>query len=110
MHDTMWSSFRWLKPLVCMQIAWWWKLNEQFSSEIEAQTEVFGGDVGAKRRKDLQLRLTEHNILVVSKYYRQLRLSRLATLLDLSEDEVRHYTHYDPDCVPYVNKPEEPCT
>lgn len=71
-----------------VQIVWWWKIEERYSSEMQSQAEVFGGEPGAKAKADLQSRVTEHNILVVSKYYAQLRVSRLATLLDLPEDKV----------------------
>lgn len=57
---------------------------------MQSEAEVFGGEDGAKRRQDLQSRVTEHNILVVSKYYGQTRIARLATLLDLPEDKVRN--------------------
>ena len=53
-------------------------------------SEIFGGDSGEKRKKDLHSRVTEHNILVISKYYSQMQISRLATLLDLSAEEVIH--------------------
>lgn len=72
-----------------VQIAWWWKIEEEFSEEMEAMGDIFGGDTGGKRKKDLHSRVTEHNILVISKYYSQMQISRLATLLDLSAEEVR---------------------
>lgn len=75
------------QPLL-VQIAWWWKIEEQYAAEMESQKEVFGGEHATKRKADLQARVTEHNILVVNKYYRQMRISRLATLLDLPEDKV----------------------
>ena len=71
-----------------MQIAWWWKIEEEYSDEIEAMSDIFSGDSGEKRKKDLHSRVTEHNILVISKYYSQMQISRLATLLDLSPEEV----------------------
>ena len=72
-----------------MQVIWWQVFSERYIKEIEAEAEVFGGDMGAKRKADLRSRVTEHNILVISKYYSRLQLSRLAQLLDLSADEVR---------------------
>ena len=73
-----------------VQITWWWKIEEQYAAEMESEKEVFGGEHGSKRKSDLQSRVTEHNILVVSKYYAQMRIARLATLLDLPEEKVRY--------------------
>lgn len=56
---------------------------------MESTPDIFGGETGEKRRQDLHSRVTEHNILVISKYYSQMQISRLATLLDLSEEEVK---------------------
>ena len=60
---------------------------------MEAMTDIFGGESGGKRKQDLHARVTEHNILVISKYYSQMQISRLATLLDLSELEVCSSKH-----------------
>ena len=51
-------------------------------------SDIFGGESGEKRKKDLHSRVIEHNILIISKYYSQMQISRLATLLDLSAEEV----------------------
>jgi len=37
---------------------------------------------------DLKLRVIEHNVLVVSKYYTRITTTRLAELLDLKPEEV----------------------
>jgi hypothetical protein len=50
---------------------------------------VFAGEYGAKRLADLKLRVIEHNVLVVSKYYTRITTARLAELLDLKPLEVR---------------------
>lgn len=39
---------------------------------------------------DLRLRVIEHNILIISTYYKRITTERLAQMLDLSKDEVRH--------------------
>jgi hypothetical protein len=54
-----------------------------------AQSDVFAGEYGAKRLADLKLRVIEHNVLVVSKYYTRITTARLAELLDLKPLEVR---------------------
>jgi 26S proteasome regulatory subunit N5 len=50
---------------------------------------VFAGEYGARRLADLKLRVVEHNVLVVSKYYTRITTARLAELLDLKPEEVR---------------------
>lgn len=50
---------------------------------------MFAGEYGAKRLADLKLRVIEHNVLVVSKYYTRISLTRLAELLNLTPLEVR---------------------
>ena len=72
-----------------LQIIWWWKIKEEYEDEIKAEEEVFGGERGVKRQTDLQNRVTQHNIVIASKYYHKISMSRLAVLLDLSEDKVR---------------------
>lgn len=52
------------------------------------QADVFAGEYGAKRLADLKLRVIEHNVLVVSKYYTRISTARLAELLDLTPLEV----------------------
>jgi len=42
---------------------------------------------GEKRFSDLHKRVVEHNIRIISKYYKRITLSRLSQLLDLSEKE-----------------------
>lgn len=64
-------------------------MAETYAPEIDAETDIFGGEKGAVRRADLRLRVTEHNILVAAKYYSRLTLIRLAQLLDLDVPEVR---------------------
>jgi 26S proteasome regulatory subunit N5 len=50
---------------------------------------MFAGEYGAKRLADLKLRVVEHNVLVVTKYYTRISTTRLAELLDLKPEEVR---------------------
>lgn len=56
---------------------------------LRLQADVFAGEYGAKRLADLKLRVIEHNVLVVSKYYTRISTARLAELLDLTPEEVR---------------------
>ncbi|XP_074602360.1 regulatory particle non-ATPase 5 isoform X1 [Brevipalpus obovatus] len=51
-------------------------------------TAVYGfSDMGKKRWKDLKSRVVEHNIRIMAKYYKRIRLERMAQLLDLLLDE-----------------------
>lgn len=56
---------------------------------LPAQSDVFAGEYGPKRLADLKLRVIEHNVLVVTKYYTRITTARLAELLDLKPEEVR---------------------
>lgn len=58
-------------------------------ARVRLQADVFAGEYGAKRLADLKLRVIEHNVLVVSKYYTRISTARLAELLDLTPEEVR---------------------
>jgi len=54
---------------------------------VPPSLQVFGEEKGAQRREDLKLRVTQHNILVVAKYYSRVTLPRLAELLSLPVEE-----------------------
>eukprot|EP00877_Chromochloris_zofingiensis_P012276 jgi/Chrzof1/7301/Cz02g18120.t1 len=65
-----------------------WNLFEsQYGADMTSEVAVFAGEGGAKRREDLRLRVIEHNIMVVSKYYTRITITRLAELLNLPKDE-----------------------
>ena len=72
-----------------VQVAWWTTFEEKHRAEVAAESSVFGGESGKKRQEDLRLRVIEHNILVIAKYYSRITVARLAQLLDLPEEEVR---------------------
>ena len=72
-----------------MQVAWWTTFEERYRAEVAAESSVFGGESGKKRQEDLRLRVIEHNILVIAKYYARITVARLAQLLDLPAAEVR---------------------
>ncbi len=72
-----------------MQIIWWSTISSEYAGELDAHADIFGGEEGKQRRADFKLRVIEHNILVVCKYYRRITLQRLGQILDLSQDEVR---------------------
>lgn len=63
---------------------------KKFSADTEflKQSEVFSGAKGAKHSEDLQQRIIEHNLIVISKYYNYVSLDRLCELLQLSQQSV----------------------
>ena len=63
--------------------------EKQYEAEVAAESDIFGGEAGTARRADLRLRVTEHNVLVIAKYYSRITLARLSQLLDLPPAEVR---------------------
>lgn len=71
------------------EIVRWPLFEATYGSEMAAQEDVFGdaAEGGAKRRADLQLRVVEHNVLTVAKYYTRISTARLSELLDLPLDK-----------------------
>jgi len=80
-----------LKQLVTMEVIQWTSLWEFFKEEYEKEKDLLGGALGAKASEDLRLRIIEHNILVVSKYYARVTLKRLADLLCLTLQEAEKH-------------------
>eukprot|EP00798_Chlamydomonas_sp_ICE-L_P019746 gene19746-26438_t len=67
-----------------------WPLFEQtYGAEISAHSDVFGDN--ASRLADLRLRVIEHNVLVVAKYYTRVTMTRLSELLDLPQAEAEKH-------------------
>ena len=57
------------KQFTTKEIIHWDTLAEAFAAEMAAEPELFGGEHGEKRRKDLRQRVIEHNLLVIGAYY-----------------------------------------
>ena len=64
----------------------WADFQGKFASEMAAQ-DVFSGEGGAAKREVLRLRVIQHNILALSRYYERLTLTFFAELLDLGAEE-----------------------
>ena len=64
----------------------WADFQGKFASEMAAQ-DVFSGEGGAAKRETLRLRVIQHNILALSRYYERLTLTFFAELLDLGAEE-----------------------
>ncbi|XP_057806920.1 26S proteasome non-ATPase regulatory subunit 12 homolog A-like [Salvia miltiorrhiza] len=80
-----------LKQLVTMEVIMWTALWNMFKDEFENEMNILGGSLGEKAAEDLRLRVIEHNIHVVSKYYSRVTLKRLADLLCLTLQEAEKH-------------------
>lgn len=76
-----------VKEFTNMEVIQWRLFSSALAAEIADAEDIFGGPKGAAALKDLQLRVIQHNILVVSKFYSRITLSRLGQLLDLPNEE-----------------------
>ncbi|XP_045802548.1 26S proteasome non-ATPase regulatory subunit 12 homolog A-like isoform X5 [Trifolium pratense] len=79
-----------LKQLVTMEVIQWTALWETYKTEFENEI-VSGKFLSEKVAEDLKQRIIEHNILVVSKYYARITLTRLSQLLCLSLEEAEKH-------------------
>lgn len=90
-----------LKSFTAQELLNWQEFRSKHEKTLKAETLAFRSGAGGKGPdavfKDLQERVTEHNIRVISSYYTQIRLSRLAELLSLSAD-VSCLPFYVPFC------------
>ncbi|XP_022856101.1 26S proteasome non-ATPase regulatory subunit 12 homolog B-like [Olea europaea var. sylvestris] len=66
-----------------MEIIQWTSLWNTFKDEFENEKNMLGGSLSEKAVEDLRLRVIEHNIIVISKYYSRITLKRIADLLCL---------------------------
>lgn len=68
------------------EIVRWGLFEAQFGAEVAAEADIFAGEYGARRLADLKLRVVEHNVLTVARYYTRITTTRLAELLDLTPE------------------------
>ncbi|KAL2551486.1 26S proteasome non-ATPase regulatory subunit 12-like protein A [Forsythia ovata] len=80
-----------LKQLVTMEVIQWTALWKTFKDEFENEKNMLGGSLSEKAAEDLRLRVTEHNIIVISKYYSRITLKRVADLLCLGIQEAEKH-------------------
>jgi len=80
-----------LRIFVKNDIVEWTDVESQFAGEMMEQDAIFSGETGQQRRDIFKLRVVDHNILVVSKYYSQITLARLADILKIGEGEAEKY-------------------
>ncbi|EFJ35271.1 hypothetical protein SELMODRAFT_166175 [Selaginella moellendorffii] len=76
-----------LESFVTMEVVSWDQFWTTYKSEFELEATLPGGKLVDKALEDLRRRVIEHNILVVSKYYARITLTRLSQLLCLPLEE-----------------------
>lgn len=95
-----------LKGFSGNEILWWRQMKQDMSQEMADAHDIFGGTGtgttstnsvkeggggegggAVKRKEDLRVRVTQHNILVISKYYSRISAERLAQMLELTPSE-----------------------
>lgn len=85
-----------VKLFTTSEIMRWRDLCQQFEEHLRAAAP--GNDIfkaksedGEKRWKDFKIRMVEHNIRVMAKYYTRMHIRRMADLLDLTEAETEEF-------------------
>jgi 26S proteasome regulatory subunit N5 len=69
----------------------WADFLEEYKDEFDQELTLPGEDPGNRAVDDLRLRVIEHNIFVVSKYYSRITLKRLSELLSLTFQETEKH-------------------
>ncbi|KAJ9508568.1 hypothetical protein QJQ45_012123 [Haematococcus lacustris] len=91
-----------LNTFINKEIIRWPQFQQQFSAEVAEHPDIFSGKCcpgtrgkykhkNSKRLADLQLRVVEHNVMVIAKYYTRITTARLSQLLDLSAAEAERH-------------------
>jgi len=76
-----------LKCFTTPELMRWPGIEALYGPMLRAMPVFSGSEEGEKRWKQLHTRVVEYNLQVVAKYYTQIRLCRLAQLLDLTSDQ-----------------------
>ncbi|WKX92895.1 hypothetical protein Q1695_010711 [Nippostrongylus brasiliensis] len=63
----------------------------KIAADTEKSRLIFDGKDGEKRWKDLHMRVGEHNMRMISKYYTQITFDRLAELLDFPLNDMESF-------------------
>nr|XP_018902865.1 PREDICTED: 26S proteasome non-ATPase regulatory subunit 12 [Bemisia tabaci] len=87
-----------LRLFMTAEVIQWSSLCEKYEKELKngsaksKPTSVFdSSEEGQKRWKDLKIRVAEHNIRIMAKYYTRITLKRMSELLDLSIEETEEF-------------------
>lgn len=73
-----------------MELIQWSSFQELYKIELLAHP-AFGGDKQEARWNNLHTRVIQHNIRVIGAYYEDIRMARLAELLELSEADAEKH-------------------
>lgn len=76
-----------LKCFTTPELMRWPGIEALYGPILRALPVFSGSEEAEKRWKQLHTRVVEYNLQVIAKYYTQIRLGRLAQLLDLTSDE-----------------------
>jgi 26S proteasome regulatory subunit N5 len=80
-----------LKIFLTQEVTGVQTLLARYEQEMRAQADIFGGTEGQARQEDFKKRVTEHNLMVIAKYYSRLSLERLSKLLSLPVDDAEEH-------------------
>jgi len=80
-----------LKLFLTHEVMNWKELQTRYKASLDALSVFAEADEAQKLWDDLKLRIIEHNIRVISKYYSRITEKRLAVLLDLDSSETEKH-------------------
>lgn len=89
--------FELLKLFKTGEIINWRSLVIHFENDLKVgketlpATNAFKDSDGSKRWNDFKTRIVEHNMRVMAKYYTRIHTKRMASLLDLSQEETEEF-------------------
>ncbi|CAL9730891.1 26S proteasome regulatory subunit Rpn5p [Monosporozyma unispora] len=80
-----------VKLFTTKELMRWPNVKQTYESVLKQDTVAFGGEDSKYHWEELQKRVIEHNLRVISEYYSRITLGRLNELLDLSEAETESF-------------------
>ncbi|EJS44412.1 rpn5p [Saccharomyces arboricola H-6] len=80
-----------VKLFTTQELMRWPIVQKTYEPVLNKDDLAFGGEANKHHWKDLQKRVIEHNLRVISKYYSRITLLRLNELLDLTETQTENY-------------------
>ncbi|CAI4059266.1 hypothetical protein SUVZ_04G0960 [Saccharomyces uvarum] len=80
-----------IKLFTTHELMRWPIVQKTYEPVLNKDDLAFGGEANKHHWDDLQKRVIEHNLRVISEYYSRITLSRLNELLDLTETQTETY-------------------
>ncbi|QID84067.1 proteasome regulatory particle subunit [Saccharomyces pastorianus] len=80
-----------IKLFTTLELMRWPIVQKTYEPVLNKDDLAFGGEANKHHWDDLQKRVIEHNLRVISEYYSRITLSRLNELLDLTETQTETY-------------------